>query len=197
MNSEISRLSEYARLLSVLFYDPSEAIKGNGNFFEHAMEFSGSDGDMKALFSNLKDDFNAVDFQDLQVDYAKLFVGPFKLLANPYGSCYLENENMIMGSTTKAVEKLYLEAGLNVAKDVYEVSDHVAIELEFLHFLLSKISLNQDAEKHRDIFDRMYPVYCEPFFEKLSDKIIENAETSYYKNVGEILRLLNVYLKNT
>ena len=33
---------------------------------------------------------NDQNFEALKVDFARLFVGPYKLLAAPYGSVYLE-----------------------------------------------------------------------------------------------------------
>jgi len=34
--------------------------------------------------------------EDLMVDYAKLFIGPFDLLAPPYGSIYLDGQWLLM-----------------------------------------------------------------------------------------------------
>jgi len=42
------------------------------------------------------------DVQLLMVDYSKLFVGPYQLLAPPYGSVYLE-DGKLMGESTMDV----------------------------------------------------------------------------------------------
>ena len=39
----------------------------------------------------------------LEIDYATLFVGPYKLLAPPYGSVYLEDGRKGMGDSTVSV----------------------------------------------------------------------------------------------
>ncbi|MFN2356106.1 MAG: molecular chaperone, partial [Desulfopila sp.] len=71
--------------------------------------------------------------QDLLVEYARLFVGPFELLAPPYGSVYLETGRRLMGDSTIAVQHMYTNAGLTL--DVQEAPDHIALELEFMHYL--------------------------------------------------------------
>lgn len=75
---------------------------------------------------------------ELAVDHARLFVGPFALLAPPYGSVYLDGERRLMGSSTLEVEGCYREAGLEVAAGFSGTPDHVAAELEFMHFLAVK-----------------------------------------------------------
>lgn len=72
----------------------------------------------------------------LSVDHSKLFVGPFALLAPPYGSVYLEGERKIHGDSTEDTLNWYGREGLNVK--IREVPDHIAIELEFMSFLISK-----------------------------------------------------------
>ena len=71
--------------------------------------------------------------EQLSVDYAALFVGPFALIAAPYGSVYLDQGRRVMGDSTLLVRRFYQEAGLSV--DVDEPPDHVVIELEFLYYL--------------------------------------------------------------
>ena len=92
---------------------------------------------------------------ELTVEYAALFVGPFELEATPYGSVYLEDSGRIMGDTTMETMELYQNAGLNLAPETKEPADHIAIELEFMHFLGSSIvnTLQQDdGEKAHSLF---------------------------------------------
>jgi len=52
--------------------------------------------------------------ETLEVDYARLFVGPFNLMAPPYGSVYLEGGRQVMGASTADVQKRYRAAGLDI-----------------------------------------------------------------------------------
>ena len=76
--------------------------------------------------------------EELAIDHARLFVGPFALLAPPYGSVYLEGERRLMGDSTLAVGECYREVGLEVAAGFNGTPDHIAAELEFMHFLVVK-----------------------------------------------------------
>ncbi len=71
---------------------------------------------------------------ELQRDYARLFIGPFELLAPPYGSIYLENEERVCGDSTADVIARYRQEGLRIA--LKEPADHLAIELEFMYLLV-------------------------------------------------------------
>ncbi len=76
--------------------------------------------------------------EELAVDHARLFVGPFALLAPPYGSVYLDGESRLMGDSTQEVETWYRDAGLELAAGFTATADHVAAELEFMYFLAAK-----------------------------------------------------------
>ncbi|MBW1770891.1 MAG: molecular chaperone TorD family protein [Deltaproteobacteria bacterium] len=78
------------------------------------------------------------EIDDLCVDFARLFVGPYALLAPPYGSVYLDGERKVMGDSTMDVCMRYAEVGLQLADHFKEVPDHIAAELEFIYFLILK-----------------------------------------------------------
>lgn len=75
---------------------------------------------------------------ELAVDHARLFVGPFQLLAPPYGSVYLEGKREVMGHTTQDAVRRYRGTGLALADDALDAPDHIAFELEFVYYLLYK-----------------------------------------------------------
>jgi TorA maturation chaperone TorD len=188
---DIDCLTEASHLLSVLFYEPSEVFAdGNEEFFNeyenivktYCPEFNG-------LFKRLRNSFYDETFENLRVDHAALFFGPFKKLAYPYGSVYLESERLINGVTTKEVEKIYLKAGVEVYEDQKTVPDHIAIELEFIHFMLVKIQTEGDVQENKELLDTFVNNYFTPFADKLAQDIIEKAETEFYKTVGEMLKL--------
>ena len=76
-----------------------------------------------------------IELVDLRIAYAKLFVGPFEVLAPPYGSVYLEGERRVMGDSTLDVLDHYRLAGLELGEDTREPPDHIGTELEFMYFL--------------------------------------------------------------
>ncbi len=80
----------------------------------------------------------AVDpvLQELQKDYAQLFVGPFTMSAPPYGSMHLESDQRVCGDSTMDVMARYREEGLQLT--LREPADHVAAELEYMYVLAAR-----------------------------------------------------------
>ena len=72
--------------------------------------------------------------EKLAVEHARLFIGPFHLVAPPYGSYYLDDKT-VMGDSTAAVEAFYNSCGLHLAEDFHELPDHMTAELEFMSYL--------------------------------------------------------------
>jgi len=60
------------------------------------------------------------------------------LAAAPYGSVYLDESGRVMGNSTMDVIKWYEREGLARSDDCKDIPDHIAIELEFVSFLLYK-----------------------------------------------------------
>jgi TorA maturation chaperone TorD len=130
------------------------------------------------------------NIEALRVDYSKLFVGPYKLLAPPYGSVYLENSTRLMGDSTLDVKNRYVKEGLQV--DLKEAPDHIAIELEFMYYLISKeveAALNSNTvntvaylEKQKDFLGTHLGIWVSD----LASNILANAETMFYKNIARL-----------
>ena len=128
------------------------------------------------------------DVRTLRVDHAKLFVGPFELLAPPYESVYVDGADRVMTRTTLAVEGAYREEGLDVGFD--EPADHVAAELEFMYYLVGEelealLDLDFDTATHylqtqRDFLEEHLNVWIEAF----AEDVVEHAETEFYRTVA-------------
>jgi len=128
------------------------------------------------------------DLELLVVDYSTLFVGPFKVLAPPYGSLYLEGNNRLMGDSTIDVKKWYAQESLNIS--LKEAPDHIAIELEFMYFLVFeeiKAIKKSDFEKANQFLKKQLSFLEKHLGQWVSDfslKVGENAQTDFYKNLA-------------
>lgn len=71
-------------------------------------------------------------------DYRKLFSGPGKLLAPPYGSVYLERGGLVMGQTTADLVRRMEEEHLRPSPAFAQPPDHIGLELIFLAHLALK-----------------------------------------------------------
>lgn len=132
--------------------------------------------------------------QELAVEHAKLFVGPFELKAPPYGSVYLEKERRVMGDSTLEVLRLYQDAGLSMSDDFNEQPDHVSVELEFMHYLLMK-PYNADtsspdealAKRYKDIRSTFFHNHLKLWVPVLCRNIHENTENTFYSSLAQCL----------
>lgn len=126
----------------------------------------------------------------LSVDHAALFIGPFELLAAPYGSVYLEKHRQVMGNSTVNVQKSYEEAG--VAVDVREPPDHIAIELEFMHYLCRKeadAATAGDTETAAKFHNRQTDFYWSSlqWVPQLCESIRTGAASEFYQGLADCL----------
>jgi TorA maturation chaperone TorD len=129
------------------------------------------------------------DIESLKVDYSRLFVGPYRPLAPPYGSVYLEGSK-VMGDSTLAARDVYRREGLDIC--VKEVPDHIRIELEFISFLISKedeaAGRGNGAEalcyrrKQRWFLDSHLGVWVATF----AREVTASAQTTFYRCLGPL-----------
>ena len=130
--------------------------------------------------------------QELKVDYARLFVGPYTLLAPPYGSVYMEQERRIMGNSTMDVIKRYRQSGLVVAEDFKDAPDHIAAELEFMHYLIYKEIEATNRSDANSTFtcllnqQSFLKYHLGAWVSEFAGNIIDNAKTSYYRNLARV-----------
>ncbi len=133
----------------------------------------------------------ADNLQSHQIDFSRLFIGPFKLLAPPYGSVYLE-DGKFMGNSALAARELFAQEGLNVV--VKDAPDHITLELEFMYFLALKEAEareNSDSELADCLRDKQASflgIHLGMWVSQFGDNIVENAQTEFYKALGRATR---------
>jgi TorA maturation chaperone TorD len=132
------------------------------------------------------------DLHLLKVDYTRLFVGPFKLLAPPYGSVYLEN-NTIMGDSTIDVRNWYEKEELAVV--ISDAPDHIAMELEFMYYLVTKQTQATNEENLQDI--QLYQQkqksflcsHLDRWLSEFAENVRKNAQTKFYKKLAQLTEM--------
>ena len=100
MNKTIQR-GDCFKLLAACFYEPERAL-----FIEEQVGEK-----LGMLFDNLVPDdariaremvkfVEQLGQEKMSIDHAVLFVGPFELLAAPYGSVYIEKKRRVIGESS-------------------------------------------------------------------------------------------------
>jgi TorA maturation chaperone TorD len=129
--------------------------------------------------------------EELLVEYSRLFIGPFGVIAPPYGSVYLDGERRVMGDSTMKVIGMYRDEGLSGSSDVRELPDHVAVELEFMSYLVFKeikaletsdlraaaAAVEKQERFSGELLRRWIPPFCE--------MIKENTENGFYTALAQ------------
>mgnify|MGYP006424379999 CR=1 FL=1 len=161
-------------LLGRAFEQPDAFSGDEPRLLREALEASGRALDPEG--SDLADQWETAldaDPNALLRDYARLFLGPFEILAAPYASFYLDPEQQLMGAVSQEVAQRYAEAGLAPREDKpCDAPDHIINECEFLYYLAHQsLTAENPAEAQawnrrfrsfaREHFARWLPDFCE------------------------------------
>ena len=117
------------------------------------------------------------------------------LLAPPYGSVDLEGERRLMGDSTLAVGECYREVGLEVAAGFNGTPDHIAAELEFMHFLVIKeietlsggdlVRAQHFRQKQKTFLERHLAAWTPDF----ARSVEAQAQTRFYQDLAASTRM--------
>lgn len=184
LDIEATLLRERARaeaysLLSACYYPPDEEL---------LTRLQGADAAASAPFvASLQTAVVADDPETLRVEHARLFVGPFKVFAPPYGSVYFE-DGRCMGESTVDVKALYRAEGLSVV--LKEPPDHICAELEFMHVLVTNgmaavqselpDAIAASLQKQRHFLTTHLSAWVPDFV----SRIREHAKTRFYQDLA-------------
>ncbi len=179
------------KLLAACFYEPEKNLFIEENLCRNLQELldGWAPGAAQAA-SDMGPALLNTEQEQLSLAHAELFIGPFELIAPPYGSVYLEKNRQIMGDTTMGVLKSYQEAGLSV--DEKEPPDHIAIELEFMSFLSTReaeaVAKGEaiEAEKFRGQQKDFYHNYLS-WAPSFCEAIRKGTKSQFYKSLAECL----------
>jgi TorA maturation chaperone TorD len=175
--------ADYYKLLSECYYLPGDAL------VQKIVGIARTD----QVFAELLDCIPpAVELLSLRIDFTRLFVGPFKLLAPPYGSVYLEH-NKFMGDSTIDVGKFYENEDLDIV--IKDAPDHITMELEFMHYLVVKQNqaTNEENLQNIQLYQQKQKTFLFSHLARWVPKFTENiqkyAQTEFYKKLAQLTEM--------
>lgn len=186
--------ADVCRLLAAGYYEPCDAFVQEKMFDALAQAADAVDAELGQTARRLAAAFAAEYQPTLLVDYARLFLGPPRPLAAPYGSVWLGDTQPLMQDSTVAVLALYGDGGFEVADDFRDLPDHIAAELEFLYLLLfreaaARHSGDADAQAaaaaaalRRRLLDEHLGRWIGPFAAALR----EHAQTAFFRELAAL-----------
>lgn len=133
--------------------------------------------------------------ENLEADYASLFLGIGRYPAHPYESVYLNKDRVIMGESRDDVLRIYMQEGLQKADWFKEPEDHIAVELEFMAFLCMQLqeALSRGTsdrvlsliEAQKDFFEK----HLKSWVPEFCDDIVKNAiQYDFYQAMADITK---------
>lgn len=139
------------KLLAACFYEPDKNLFIEEQVCENLKNLLNSwAADAARAAGDMELNLKICSQEQLSIDHAVLFVGPFELIAAPYGSVYIEKMRTVMGESTVSAARFYQAEGLSV--DMKEPPDHIAIELEFMYYLSIKEAAAASAGQSDDVY---------------------------------------------
>ena len=191
-NEQAIAREDLCRLLAACYYEPDPMLAEERVFESMRNAADLLSPELAASARRLGEAFAALDLQEVLVDYTRLFMGPPAPLARPYGSVWLSGEARVMDESTLALEALYREAGFEVAEDLREPADHIAVELEFLYLLTFKCneSRSQRNDEAATAWDGLRQTFLREHLGawaiRFTDAVKAHAGTRFYRELGEL-----------
>ena len=183
---------DLCRFLSACYYEPSADFIEACLFESMKAACEVLDPELFACAERLAKSFVADELKTLLVDHTRLFVGPSRPLAIPYGSFWLTGDASLMQEATHALQEIYQEGGFDVDEDFGDLPDHVAVELEFLYVLTFtrnralRAGHSNELAGINEIRQRFLHEHLGKWVVPFSNAVQENAETSFYRELAEL-----------
>lgn len=204
IKNETARMDIY-KGLSTCYTIPEIDFGARLEKLERHLAFLSSNAFAPAVL--LQKELRPENLEKLQAEFARLFIGPYRLAAAPYGSIYLEGKRKIMGDSTIDVRQRYLDCGLDISENFKDAPDHVAAELEFMYFLITKeinAILSEQLEEGAESLYRQKSFLTDHlgcWIVDFSQNIEMSTECEFYLNLARVTRVFIaedlVYLKGS
>lgn len=191
MRTALAR-EDLCRLLAACYYEPEPAFAEDGLFEDLLIAARQVDQTFVVHAQAMGKAFQSSEMQELLLDYTRLFLGPVDILAKPYGSVWLDREQILMKESTLDLLELYRNAGFEMDEEFQELPDHIAAELEYLYLLVFRenealragdvTSLEQTGELKRQFLKHHLGRWIVPF----TAAVRSNAQTDFYRHLASL-----------
>ena len=196
MNKKDFIFFEHARasvfnVFSALLCQPEEELIQNNEIFDALkLALSNVNPDCSEIAGRMQKAVKQSTAQELLIEYTRLLIGPFKTLVSPYSSLYFGSETVMSDETVWVVD-FYRKAGLKFDHETKEVPDHIAIETEFVYWLLHNEIKSLDSgdrdkafslwENQQEFLAKHYKKWVPEFCAKVATE----TNNEYFKLLAE------------
>lgn len=192
------------QFLALALYEPAESLfeaveqnDGSQILLEASRQFLGSQGEklteavidaMRGTSENLE-----AALLDLEVEYNRLFIGPMPPVCPPYESVFdmdrpADDKGTMMGPTSEAMASALRSEGLELTLDYAELPDHMAIEVEFMYYLLSRADAGEkDSGIYLERANTFLIEHLSLWLPKFGAKVSQESRHPFYQSIGLLL----------
>lgn len=194
MSEQEGRLYVY-RLLKILFEQPLNRelleLLGQEPDLRQLARISSGAQQICSFLDRDKDKTLETCCKELHFEYQRLFVGPGPVLVPIWESVYFDPEHLMFGDRTLEVREKYQKYNLQFIHKNHQPEDHLAIELEFMCFLIEQYLDNQNDRRQEELlrdqkafFMRHLSTWKDDFYQFLE----KSTECQLYKGAGQLLK---------
>jgi TorA maturation chaperone TorD/Pyruvate/2-oxoacid:ferredoxin oxidoreductase delta subunit len=149
------------------------------------------------FFAFVKKNANNIDdkfWQDLEIEFNRLFVGPYSPKAHPNESIYRVPYNGALDECVLRICEAYSREGLSVRQDSHRLPDHIVAELEYMAILCEReleSRHNNRKEKTLEYLLKEYDFlieHLEMWVSEFSNRIESSTDLQFYLSLAGILR---------
>ena len=178
-------------VFSALLCQPEEELIQNNEIFDTLkLALSNVNPDCSEIAGRMQEAVKQSTAQELLIEYTRLFIGPFKTLVSPYSSLYFGSETLMSDETVWVVD-FYRKAGLKFDQETKEAPDHIAIETEFVYWLIHneiKALDSGDRDRASSMWENQQEFFAKHYKKWVSEfcaKVATETNNEYFKLLSE------------
>lgn len=133
-------------------------------------------------------------FDEIRVDYTRLFIGPGIVIAPPWESVHFSEERLTFQEQTLQVRDWYRRFGLRAEKIYQEPDDHIGLQLEFIAHL-ARLGLAATEQNDEAALENAVKAQRDFLSEHLfrwvmgwCDLVDKNAHTDFYHGMARLCK---------
>ncbi|EJU1462178.1 Tat proofreading chaperone DmsD [Salmonella enterica] len=180
--TQCDNFSMTARVLGALFYFAPESAEAS----PLVSAFTSDDWQTQwplpsEKLSQLARMFKSGGDDSLTESFQRLFIGPYALPSPPWGSVWLDRENVLFGESTLVLRQWMRENSIQFEMQQNEPEDHFG-------FLLLMVAWLAEQNRHNEC-EQLLAWHLFPWSSRFLEVFIENAGHPFYLALGKLASL--------
>ncbi len=181
LSAEREQIAACLRILGTLFHSSPEdpALKPFFALIDQAeLRNEWPFGDDRQLADIQRQLLENCDPSAREAAWQELFIGPHHFEAPPWGSVYLDKDNVIFGDSTLLLRSFLAEQGIAIDTGLNEPDDHIG--------LLLWVASGFVLEGKDDALIELLRVHLLPWSGRYIERLIEHAPHPFYRGLGNL-----------